>query len=318
MAREILARIVEGTTESRVRLQAWSLARRVGIEPPSDDARRVRGVVVDVGFDAGTDTLAGYEDGTARYLNQAGGGIVWETADETIGASIEALIAGRSGGGRAEWPARRSAAARAAERWCLDLAPHRRRDPPWLGPVRGPCSRSDRWTGDRGGNRAHAAAHRAERDRAELTACARPSRGARRDGGSAPPGAQSVHTIATAAAPTARHGGPRDRDATRSFDLPAVHRRLLRRCRLGRDHRRREPGQRPGDRQGSGERRGGRRPGSQRRGAGVRDVEGDDAAGPQPDPPQGRRFARGAPRTRSAGSRARTRASRWAPRSTRS
>ena len=91
-AREILARIVDETTESRVHLQAWSLARRAGIEPPSDDARLVRGVVVDVGFDAGTDTIAGYEDGTARYLNQGGGGIVWETADETIGASIQALI----------------------------------------------------------------------------------------------------------------------------------------------------------------------------------------------------------------------------------
>ena len=96
-ASEILARIVDGTTESRVRLQAWSLARRVGIEPPSDDARRVRGVVVDVGFDAGIDTLAGYEDGTARYLNQGGGGIVWETADETVGATIKSLLqAGRA------------------------------------------------------------------------------------------------------------------------------------------------------------------------------------------------------------------------------
>ena len=190
-AREILARIVDGTTESRVRLQAWSLARRVGIEPSSDDARRVRGVVVDVGFDAGTDTLAGYEDGTARYLNQGGGGIVWETADETIGASIQALIAGRSGGGRAKRPARRSAAARAAERRCLDLAPHRRRDPPRFGSVRGPRGGSARWTGDRSGDRADAAAHRAERNRPELTASHRPSRGTRRGGGSAPPGAQS-------------------------------------------------------------------------------------------------------------------------------
>jgi hypothetical protein len=30
-ASEILARIVAGTTESRVRLQAWALARRAGI-----------------------------------------------------------------------------------------------------------------------------------------------------------------------------------------------------------------------------------------------------------------------------------------------
>ena len=95
--REILGRVVEGTTESRVRLQAWALARRAGIVAPPDDARRVRGVVVDVGFDAGTDTLAGYEDGTARYLNQGGGGIVWETADGPVEASIQALIkAGQS------------------------------------------------------------------------------------------------------------------------------------------------------------------------------------------------------------------------------
>jgi len=84
-ARASLDRVLEGTTESRIRLQAWSLARRVGIEPPPEDAQHVRGVVVDVGFDAGTDTLAGFEDGTARYLNQGGGGIVWETPDETIG-----------------------------------------------------------------------------------------------------------------------------------------------------------------------------------------------------------------------------------------
>ena len=91
-AREILDRIVDGTTESRVRLQAWALARRAGIEPSPDDVGRVRGVVVDVGLDAGTDTLACYEDGTARYLNQGGGGIVWETAEEAIGASIGRLI----------------------------------------------------------------------------------------------------------------------------------------------------------------------------------------------------------------------------------
>ena len=92
-ARRILARILDAATESRVRLQAWSLARRVGIEPPPDDAHRVRGVIVDVGFDAGTDTLAGFEDGTARYLNQGGGGVVWETQDETVGAAIRALLA---------------------------------------------------------------------------------------------------------------------------------------------------------------------------------------------------------------------------------
>jgi len=91
-ARIVLTRILDSTKESRVRLQAWSLARRVGIEPPPDAARRVRGIVVDVGFEAGTDTLAGYEDGTARYPNQAGGGVVWEAPDQSIGDAIGALI----------------------------------------------------------------------------------------------------------------------------------------------------------------------------------------------------------------------------------
>jgi hypothetical protein len=91
-ARSSLDRVLEGAPESRIRLQAWSLARRVGIEPPPEEARHVRGVVVDVGFDAGTDTLAGFEDGTARYLNQGGGGIVWETQDATISAAIQALL----------------------------------------------------------------------------------------------------------------------------------------------------------------------------------------------------------------------------------
>ena len=75
-ARTLVDRVIAGTTETRIRLQAWSLARRVDIEPTADDARRARGVVIDVGLDGGLDTLAGYEDGTARYLNQGGGAIV--------------------------------------------------------------------------------------------------------------------------------------------------------------------------------------------------------------------------------------------------
>jgi len=89
----LLERVLSRTTETRIRLQAWSLARRIGIEPPADDARRARGVVIDVGLEGGLDTLAGYEDGTARYLNQAGGAIVWEARDPSIDDAINALIA---------------------------------------------------------------------------------------------------------------------------------------------------------------------------------------------------------------------------------
>ena len=64
-----------------------------------------------------------------------------------------------------------------------------------------------------------------------------------------------VHTIATSCrADRAPWRAPVTETLHRSFDLPAVHRRLVRRCRLRRDHRRREPGHGPGDRQGPGER----------------------------------------------------------------
>ncbi len=79
--------------ETRVRLQAWSLARRIGIEPAPEDARLARGVIVDVGLDSGTDTLAGFEDGSARYLNQAGGAVVWDAHDEPIDEAVRALLA---------------------------------------------------------------------------------------------------------------------------------------------------------------------------------------------------------------------------------
>lgn len=92
-AQALLERVLSGTTETRIRLQAWSLARRIGFEPPAEDARKARGVVIDVGLDGGLDTLAGYEDGTARYLNQGGGAIVWEARDPLIDEAINGLIA---------------------------------------------------------------------------------------------------------------------------------------------------------------------------------------------------------------------------------
>jgi hypothetical protein len=96
-AHTALERVLSRTTETRIHLQAWSLARRIGIEPPAIDGRKVRGVVIDVGLEGGLDTLAGYEDGTARYLNQAGGAIVWEARDPSIDEAINALISAAQG-----------------------------------------------------------------------------------------------------------------------------------------------------------------------------------------------------------------------------
>jgi hypothetical protein len=94
-ARVALADVLIRHPESRLWLQAWTLAREVGL-PLSDTADRARGVVVEMGLETGVDTVAGYDDGSARYLNQTGGGVFWEaqaTPDVVILSAIDALLA---------------------------------------------------------------------------------------------------------------------------------------------------------------------------------------------------------------------------------
>jgi hypothetical protein len=58
--------------ESRHYLQAWHFLRALGESPTNDEAKRLYGVVVEVGLKDGLDTLAAYTDGTARYFNYTG------------------------------------------------------------------------------------------------------------------------------------------------------------------------------------------------------------------------------------------------------
>ena len=88
-----LARIRDGDHESRLRLQAWSLARAAGVMPSGDEAAEVLGVVVDMGLEEGLDTLAAFADGSARYLNHSGSAIVWEVPDMAVGERARALLA---------------------------------------------------------------------------------------------------------------------------------------------------------------------------------------------------------------------------------
>jgi hypothetical protein len=55
-------------------------------------ATDVRGVVVDVALDQGVDTVAGFADGTARYLNHSGAAVIWEAPDRDVEARVEALL----------------------------------------------------------------------------------------------------------------------------------------------------------------------------------------------------------------------------------
>jgi hypothetical protein len=94
-ARVALSDVLIRHPESRLWLQAWTLAREVGL-PLSETSDRARGVIVEMGLEAGVDTVAGYDDGSARYLGQTGGGVFWEaqaTPDVVIVSAIDALLA---------------------------------------------------------------------------------------------------------------------------------------------------------------------------------------------------------------------------------
>ena len=79
--------------ESRHYLQAWHFLRQMGQQPPNDEAKRLYGVVVEVGMEDGLDILAAYIDGTARYFNYSGAAIIWERPDGSLDARIEKLLA---------------------------------------------------------------------------------------------------------------------------------------------------------------------------------------------------------------------------------
>ena len=77
-AREVLNRLIATGAETRIRLLGWSLLRGAGAPLEPATARRVRGVVIDMAVKGGLDTLAGWEDGRARYFNHAGPAVVVE------------------------------------------------------------------------------------------------------------------------------------------------------------------------------------------------------------------------------------------------
>jgi hypothetical protein len=58
--------------ETRIQLWAWSALRELGEQPDAKSAKEVLGVVIEVPMRGAYDTLAGYQDGSARYLNFSG------------------------------------------------------------------------------------------------------------------------------------------------------------------------------------------------------------------------------------------------------
>lgn len=99
-ARSTLDTMIAGGAETRIRLIAWSILRAAGVEPDPSTAARPRGVVIDIAVDSGLDSVAGWEDGRARYVNEAGGAIVTtgtDAPDAKVREACEALVAAGRG-----------------------------------------------------------------------------------------------------------------------------------------------------------------------------------------------------------------------------
>jgi hypothetical protein len=78
--------------ETRIHLWVWSALRELSEQPDSKAGTEVLGVIVEAPMDGGYDTLAAYQDGTARYLNFSGRGIFWDAPDAFINGLCLALL----------------------------------------------------------------------------------------------------------------------------------------------------------------------------------------------------------------------------------
>ncbi len=80
--------------EPRHYLQAWHTLHDLGVNPPSELAKRVYAVVFEVDLDGGLDVLVAYSDHSARYLNQSGRIVIWERRGSDMDVHIDRLLEG--------------------------------------------------------------------------------------------------------------------------------------------------------------------------------------------------------------------------------
>jgi hypothetical protein len=78
--------------ETRIQLWVWSALRELGEKPEGRSAFEVLGAVLEMPSGGAYDTLAGYVDGSARYLNFSGNAIFWDAPDPGIKQLCQGLV----------------------------------------------------------------------------------------------------------------------------------------------------------------------------------------------------------------------------------
>jgi hypothetical protein len=92
-ARRLLLDLVSHPgSDSRAYAQAWHFLRELGVSPSNGQAKHVFGAVIEVTMPRGFDVVGAYEDHTARYWNLSNSGMVWDRPDDTLDASIDAVL----------------------------------------------------------------------------------------------------------------------------------------------------------------------------------------------------------------------------------
>lgn len=71
--------IDDSSSDARLKVLSYNRQLASGHKPKK---KELLAVIVEVGLDNGLDALASFNDGTARYINQTGKILVWETTDE--------------------------------------------------------------------------------------------------------------------------------------------------------------------------------------------------------------------------------------------
>ncbi|MBE7169422.1 MAG: hypothetical protein INR73_02465 [Williamsia sp.] len=85
--------IDDATADPRIKVLAYNKQLALGQTPAK---KELLAVIVEVGLDGGLDVLASFNNGTARYINQTGKVLIWETTEDTTANGLTNELFARS------------------------------------------------------------------------------------------------------------------------------------------------------------------------------------------------------------------------------